>query len=215
MDVIARILRNEAPQTQAAQERCDYCARPIGETHSHLVDLVDRRLMCACRPCYLVFAPSGAAKGRYKIVPERYVHLSGLALTDAAWDQFQIPIGLAFFFSNSAENKMLAFYPGPAGAMESLLSLDSWGDILALEPQLETMQPDVEALLIRRERGHGRNAPDEYYIVPIDACYQLTGLIRLLWKGFDGGEEVHAKIEAFFSDLRSRAQSAPAGVTRT
>lgn len=211
MDTIARILRNEPPKN-LPEERCDFCAKPIGETHSHLVDLTDRRLMCACRPCYLVFLPSGAGKGRYKTVAERCIHLKGLALSEAAWDQFQIPIGLAFFFYNSAEGKMLAFYPGPAGAMESLLSLEAWNDVVALEPQLSTMEPDVEAFLIRRERER----PEEYFIVPIDACYQLTGLIRLSWKGFDGGDEARAKIEAFFSDLRARSEGAPVtGVTRT
>lgn len=210
MDIIARILRNESPP-EAPEERCDYCARPIGEAHPHLVDLTDRRLMCACRPCYLVFAPSGAAKGRYKVVPERYVHLKDLTLSDATWDQLQIPIGLAFFFYNSAESKMMAFYPGPAGAMESLLSLDMWNNVLALEPQLSGMESDVEALLVRRQREN----PQEYFIVPIDACYQLIGLIRLSWKGFDGGEEARERIDGFFGDLRTRSGRAPTGVTRT
>jgi len=211
MDTIARILRNE-PRNEPPEERCDFCAKPIGEAHSHLVDLTDRRLMCACRPCYLVFLPQGAAKGRYKTVPERYVHLKQLVLSDAAWDQFQIPIGLAFFFHNSAEEKVLAFYPGPAGAMESLLSLEAWNDVLALEPQLATMQSDVEAFLVRRDReGH-----EEYFIVPIDACYQLVGLIRVSWKGFDGGEEARAKVDAFFSNLRARSENTEVtGVTRT
>jgi len=211
MDTLARILRNEPPK-DVPEERCDFCAKPIGETHSHLVDLVDRRLMCACRPCYLVFLPSGAARGRYKTVPERYVQLTELNISEATWDEFQIPIALAFFFYNSAEDKMLAFYPGPAGAMESQLPLRAWNDVLALGPQLATMQADVEAFLVRRERDR----PEEYYIVPIDACYQLTGIVRLSWKGFDGGQEVHAKIDAFFSELRTRSQNTQAtGITRT
>ena len=209
-NVLARILRNEPPQAQP-EERCDFCAKPIGETHSHLVDLQDRRLMCACRPCYLVFLPSGAAKGRYKTVPERYVHLEDLELSDAAWDQLQIPIGLAFFFYNSPESKTLCFYPGPAGAMESQLPLDAWSGIAALDPRLAGLQSDVEAFLVRRERGH----EPAYFIVPIDVCYQLVGLIRLSWKGFDGGEEARTKIDAFFEDLHERSRAAAGGVTHT
>jgi hypothetical protein len=47
--------------------------------------------------------------------------------------------------------------------------------------------------------------PAEYYIVPIDACYKLVGLIRLHWRGLSGGTEVWQEIGNFFSDLRSKA----------
>lgn len=203
MDIISRILKNETPKSEP-QERCDLCAREIGENHSHLVDLKDRRLMCACRPCYLVFQPKGAAQGRYKTVPERYVWLQDLSLSDATWDQFQIPIGLAFFFHNSTEGKTMAFYPGPAGAMESLLPLDAWSELTAMRPELASMENDVEAFLLRRER----NEPEQYFVVPIDRCYELVGSIKLTWKGFDGGDEARAKIEAFFTDVRTRAEGA-------
>lgn len=196
MDVIARILKNELPQS-VPEERCDLCAKPLAAEHSHLVDLKDRRLLCACRPCYLVFQPEGAAQGRFKIVPERIVCLRDLHLSDAAWDRFQIPIGLAFFFYNSSEARIAAFYPGPAGAMESQLPLDAWDDLVALRPELAAMEPDVEALLLRRERG----GPEQYFIVPIDKCYELVGAIKVSWKGFDGGDEARERIDSFFSEL--------------
>src|SRR5438874_666498 len=44
-----------------------------------------------------------------------------------------------------------------------------------------------------------------HYIVPIDACYELIGLIRLKWKGLSGGEEVWKAIAEFFAGLRKRA----------
>ena len=40
-----------------------------------------------------------------------------------------VPIELAFFFKSGSPGKVSAFYPGPAGATESLLSLEAWGDI--------------------------------------------------------------------------------------
>ena len=46
----------------------------------------------------------------------------------------------------------------------------------------------------------------ECYIVPIDACYELVGHLRTLWRGFDGGKEANAKLEAFFDDVRARAR---------
>jgi hypothetical protein len=183
----------------APGERCDYCAVPLPPEHGHVVDLKARRILCGCRPCYLVFEPAGAAQGRYKVVPTRYERVAGFAVDDAAWDALQIPIGLAFFFHNSVEAKMSAFYPGPAGATESQLPLPAWDAISADYPALATVQPDVEAILIHRRPGGARCA-----IVPIDAAYELVGVMRTNWRGFDGGEDVWNRIEAFFAKVDER-----------
>ena len=182
-------------------ERCDFCAEPIGPEHGHLVDLTARRIMCSCRPCYLVFEPEGAARGRYKPVPTRYIEIDDLALDDTTWDALQIPIGLAFFFRNSVENKLLAFYPGPAGATESQLPLDTWEAVLAEHPVLATLAPDVEAVLL-----HRRGPATRCVLVPIDAAYELVGLIRTSWRGFDGGEEAWRRIDGFFASLLDRGR---------
>ncbi|MGH7756302.1 MAG: DUF5947 family protein, partial [Vulcanimicrobiaceae bacterium] len=116
-------------------EVCDLCATPVGATHSHVIELNARRILCSCRPCYLLFTHEGAAQGRYKAIPSRFLRIADFAVDEAAWDELQIPIGLAFFFVNSLENKMLAFYPGPAGATESQLPLETWQSIAAGYPQ--------------------------------------------------------------------------------
>jgi hypothetical protein len=55
--------------------------------------------------------------------------------------------------------------------------------------------------------GHARGlAQAEYYIVPIDACYRLVGVIRMHWKGLSGGTEVWTEIGSFFSELRTKAE---------
>ncbi len=195
---LQKLLKKRPPA--APGERCDYCAVPIGPEHSHLVDLKARRILCSCRPCYLVFAPSGAAQGRYKTVPTRYERIDGFAVDDASWDELQIPISLAFFFRNSQEDKMSAFYPGPAGATESQLTFEVWDAIAARYPALATVQPDVEAILIHRRK----DAPARCAIVPIDAAYELVGVMRTNWRGFDGGEEVWARIDAFFAKVDER-----------
>ena len=41
--------------------------------------------------------------------------------------------------------------------------------------------------------------------MPIDACYELVGELRRLWKGFDGGTEAHEAMDAFFDRLRERS----------
>ncbi|MEU7907706.1 DUF5947 family protein [Actinoplanes sp. NPDC049118] len=186
-------------------ERCEMCAKPIAAAHSHVVDLQSRALMCACRPCYLLFSDARAALN-YRSVPERYLSLSGAAIDGRTWDELQIPVGLAFMFRNSVQQRMVAFYPGPAGATESDLPLAAWDRIVAQSPQLAVLRPDVEALLVRRPG-------EDCFVVPIDACYELVGQLRKLWRGFDGGSEAHALIDTFFADVRSRSRPAPAKET--
>jgi hypothetical protein len=195
---LQKLLRKPTPA--APGERCDFCAVPIHEQHSHLIDLKARRIMCGCRPCALTFEPQGAAGGRYKLIPERYLKIDGFAVDDNAWDTLQIPIGLAFFFYNSIEKKLSAFYPGPAGATESELPLDEWQEMIAGNAVLATLKPDVEAILMRRTEGKAK-----VYLIPVDAAYELVGLIRTGWRGFDGGVEVKAKIDAFFERIEQRA----------
>jgi hypothetical protein len=43
-------------------------------------------------------------------------------------------------------------------------------------------------------------------VVPIDACYELVGHLRRLWRGFDGGTEANAKLDSFFDNVRARAR---------
>jgi hypothetical protein len=62
------------------------------------------------------------------------------------------------------------------------------------------MEPDVEALLVDRIGGDAA-----YYIVPIDECYRLVGLIRGHWRGLSGGSEVWKEIHRFFVSLRARS----------
>jgi hypothetical protein len=178
---------------------CELCGTCLSDRHSHLVNVKSRALLCACRPCYLLFTHRGAAGGHYRAVPERYVFANGLVLTERHWDGLQIPVGIAFFFFNSSIGRTVAFYPSPAGATESQLPLETWDELVKANPVLADLHPDVEALLVHK-------GPDtfECYLVPIDACYELVGLIRRSWKGFGGGEEAWREINGFFAGLRER-----------
>jgi uncharacterized protein DUF5947 len=64
----------------------------------------------------------------------------------------------------------------------------------------------VEALLVNRARG-----AHDSFLVPIDECYKLVGVIRTRWRGFSGGREVWDEIARFFEDLGRRARTASAG----
>lgn len=186
----------------APAERCDLCAAPVEEVHRHLVDLEQRRLLCACRPCALLFDSAAAAQGRLRLVPTRRRRLDDFALSDALWERLRIPVALAFFFESSPAQRVLAFYPSPAGATESLLELDAWSELQDANPALGELEPDVEALLVGRARGMR-----EHWLVPIDDCYELVGIIRSRWRGFGGGEDVWAEIERFFNELPARERT--------
>ncbi len=215
LEILQR-LRRTAPKPRPG-ERCDMCAAEIADEHSHLVRVDNRSLLCTCRPCYLLFTAGGSGASKYKVVPDRYLSLPGFALSRLQWEEFQIPVSVAFFFANSAEDRVVAFYPSPAGATECLLGLAAWEQMMAANPSVPELEPDVEALLVRvRTAGPGRGAGvaedegPECYVVPIDACYELVGHIRRLWRGFDGGEEAHEAMDAFFARVHDRARPAPA-----
>ena len=135
--------------------------------------------------------------------------LTDFTLDRRGWEALQIPVGLAFFFHNSEMDKTVAFYPGPAGATESELDLDAWSTISGAG-WLDLLADDVEALLVRvPDRDHADpevNAAAECYLVPIDACYEFVGRLRLLWRGFDGGQEVRAFVDEFFDRIKARSK---------
>jgi Family of unknown function (DUF5947) len=186
----------------AKEPRCELCAGPLEEAHSHAVDTADRRLLCACYACSLLFAAPGAARGRFKIVPKRYAAIPAPLFSDAQWDALGIPIGLAFFFESSKAKHTIAFYPGPAGATESLLPLEAWQELREREPLIASLQPDVEAALVYRPKNAGHA---QSYVVPIDLCYELVGLVRTRWSGIHGGDDVHSAIDEFFGRVAQRA----------
>jgi hypothetical protein len=187
-------------------ERCEMCAEPIGEAHQHVVNLESRALMCTCRGCYLLFTAEDAEL-RYRAVPDRYLSFPDFTLGPGQWDSLEIPVGLAFLFRNSMLGRTIAFYPGPAGATESELPLEAWDSVVAANLQLGLLRADVEALLIRApQRGR---AGFTCNIVPIDACYELVGRLRQLWRGFDGGTDAHDAMDEFFATVSARSRPAP------
>jgi hypothetical protein len=187
-------------------EVCEMCSAPLGTEHQHLLEPATRKLSCACDACAILF--SGQSTRRLKRIPRRVLALNDVQLTDAQWDSLMMPINMAFFFASTPQGRVIALYPSPAGATESLLPLDAWEDIASENAALREMQSDVEALLVNR-LGHSRGfSKPEYYIVPIDECFRLVGLIRGHWRGLSGGTEVWQHMAKFFGDLKQRAHHA-------
>ncbi|MCU1494967.1 MAG: hypothetical protein JWO62_2731 [Acidimicrobiaceae bacterium] len=201
--VLQRIRETRPRRWERAGESCELCCEPIPEEHGHLVDIEARNLMCACRGCYLLFTSEGAGGAHFRSVPDRYRSFPGLELSPLQWDSLQVPVSVAFFFLNSSLGRVAAFYPGPAGATESELPLDTWEEVLEANPELDSIQPDVEAFLVRARPDRGGA---DCFVVPIDACYELVGHLRRLWRGFDGGREAHDLLDSFFARVRERAR---------
>jgi hypothetical protein len=199
-------LRRLAQEAQAV-EQCDLCSAPLREGHRHLLEPANRQIVCACDPCAILF--SGQSERRYKMIPDRVLYLAGFDMPDELWDSLLIPVNMAFFFRSTAEGRVVPLYPGPAGATESLLELESWNELETANPILKELEPDVEALLVNRV-GSTR----DHYLVPIDRGYHLVGLIRTGWRGLSGGTEVWRSINGFFAELRAAAKTVgapPAG----
>jgi hypothetical protein len=194
-------LRRFGRRRDFSEERCELCSAPLRTAHQHLLDPVKRQIVCSCDGCAVLFC--GQAGAHYLRVPRRIRALLDFRMDSLQWEALMIPINLAFFYLDSATHKVRAMYPSPAGAIESLLSLESWSAIATEHPALQNMAPDVETFLVNRI-----GTPAQYYIVPIDECYALVGLIRMHWRGLSGGTEVWAEIHRFFTGLRERSVEA-------
>ena len=183
--------------------RCDLCDEPITLEHRHLVDVEQRRLLCACRACMLLLDSPAAGGGRFRLVPTDRTRLDDFRLDEDTWEHLRIPVQMVFFFDSTAAGRVVALYPSPAGATESVLALDAWDELTTANPILAELRPDVEALLVSHARGMR-----EHWRVPIDDCYELVGIIRSRWRGLSGGEEVWEAITHFFDDLRTKEETA-------
>jgi hypothetical protein len=185
-------------RNRPAAEACELCALPLSSDHDHLIEVAAQRLICACNACIILF--DGQAGARYRRVPRDVVFLGDFHLPDEQWEDLHLPINLAFFFRSTRAGRVVAIYPSPAGGTESLLTLEAWTRLEQENPALRELEPDVQALLVNR-LGPAR----EHYLVPIDACYRLVGLIRTHWHGLSGGTAVWREIGQFFADLKDQS----------
>ena len=183
----------------AAREFCELCASRMPGEHGHLVDPQTQRLLCACPACAILFDHSGVTG--YRRVPREAHELPGLVIADVFWSGLAVPIDLVFFFRSSASGEVAAVYPSPAGPTRAAIDAETWRELAALDPALQHMRDDVEALLVNRVRG-----ARSYWIAPIDQCYRLVGIVRRHWRGFSGGDEAWRQIQSFFDTLGRGAE---------
>lgn len=184
-----------------AEERCDLCSEVIRAhpRHEHLLERERPQVACSCTPCALLFPVD--AERRYLRIPKDVYRLDGFVMTEDQWDQLAIPVRMAYIQLHTTSGEPRAYYPSPAGATESLLSLDGWDELAGANPSLHRMRRGVEALLINRI-GEAR----EHYIAPIDRCFELVGLIRINWRGLSGGQDVWQRVGDYFATMSRQSQ---------
>ncbi|MEE4543918.1 DUF5947 family protein [Streptomyces sp. V4-01] len=199
-------LRRFLDDRPPAVERCELCSVPLGGGHRHLVDIDQRVLACACMACAMLFDREGTARGRFRTIPDRYLSDPRWQGSEVGWQALGVPVGVAFFFRNSALDRVVAFYPSPAGATESEVEPQAWDAAFGDCALADALAPDVEALLVRRT-----DQASSCHLIPVDAAYELVGRLRLHWQGFDGGDRARAELDAFFDELERKARPVPDG----
>jgi hypothetical protein len=198
--VLQRFARRAAEASVAAADKCDLCSEPVRSQHRHLLERATRQMACVCQACGMLFDQPAASNGKYRLIPDRSLYLADFCMSDAEWDSLRVPVGMCFIVITE-DARPLAFYPSPMGATEAVVDPATWTSLSARYPLLGEIQPDVEALLVNRARG-----ARDHFIVPIDTCFSLVGLIRTRWRGLSGGSDAWTEIDHFFETLRSRAR---------
>lgn len=186
---LARVIRSAADR-RADAERCDLCGVDVPAEHRHLLDTGQEQVLCACRPCSLLFVGDGASEGRYRLVPRRRVRLPPVSTRALG-----VPVGLAFFVRHT-DDTVTAHYPSPAGATRWEAEPTAWHGVVADCPTLATLEPEVEALLVNTAFS-----AQHHWITPIDDCFRMVALVRREWRGLSGGSRVWPAVEAFFAEL--------------
>ena len=107
-------------------ERCELCSAEVAAEHQHLIEPASRKLLCTCDACAILFSGMGT---KYKRVPRRVLMLENFHLSDGQWESLMVPISMAFFFRSTQAGRVVALYPSPAGATESLVTRSRSGTI--------------------------------------------------------------------------------------
>jgi hypothetical protein len=200
-EIVSRLrqLAGSGRPADSGVERCDLCGAELSADHRHLLHLEERRILCACEPCIAM----RAGDGPYRPTGNRLLWLDRFDLSEELWASLRIPIGLAFFMRSSSVERIVGMYPSPAGATECELELSAWEDLSAANPVLDSLDEDVEGLIVNR-----MSDPVQCAIAPIDECYRLVGTVKAGWEGISGGNVVERVVPAFLEELRMRAQPA-------
>lgn len=189
MNEALQALRRFAAPMRIEAARCELCSTRLADAHEHLFDLTAQSLSCCCTACACLF--DNATGGKLRVRPTtRRVPAEAI---DA--DVFATPIRVAW--AGIARGEPRLAYPGPAGVVTHPLGPAAWERMTSRMPMLAALAHDVEALLVDlRDRPRA-------FMVSIDRCFELAGIVRRHFSGLSGGTIVHREIEAFLARLEA------------
>ena len=192
--------------TRSTAQQCEMCAAPLAGVQRHLLDLAHHTFLSICTACAQAFGPRGVNAGLYRLIPTRHLALLDFQATDDLWTG---PVKGICLLRNSETGSVLAVYLDSPGVRESVFDRDRWQTLRTANPLLESLEPDVETLLLQRI-GPAPSA----YIVPIDTCVRLIGLLEDHRRKQVGKQEIWRAVGAFFVDLQASASPAVTIVAR-
>ena len=149
--VLHRIRLPSPPPPWASAARC----APVDPLRAtHVVDVGQRTLVCACRPATSC-SPPRRRGGRYRAVPERYLPVTDFALTPAQWDSLQIPVAVAFFFATRVGHGRLLPEPGRRHRVPAAAS--AWAEVEVANPVVGDPPARRRGRLDPHRRRRGRH----------------------------------------------------------
>ena len=188
------------------------CAEPIADEHQHVVNVAARQLMCTCRGCYLLFSDPHA-KLRYRAVPgpvpdvlRLHAGPSGLGgAADSRRAGVLLPQLRAWTRPSPSTRDRRAppspswtSTPGapsrrrpPAGACSPTTSRRCWCGFPTASTPIPNSTPRPSAIWC-----------------PSTPATNSSGRLRMLWRGFDGGQEVREFVDEFFDRIKARSKVA-------
>ena len=170
--------------------------------------------MCACRavldPVRPRARPAAATTGS---CPTGGCGSTASSSTTSRWEELRIPVDMAFFFHSSAGRARGGVLPEPDGRDRVAARARRVGRSWRRPTRCSASWSPTS----RRCSSTARAARAQHWLVPIDECYALVGLIRTRWRGL---HRRHARCgrrsAAFFDGLDQRARSRrPQRTTRT
>ena len=174
--------------------RCELCAVAIAESHLHLLEPANGRLLCACLAC--AHSAGARPQGRFGWFPAGSRRCPSSASAKANGMRSACRSTWPGCFTAPQPGGRLRSTPVRPARRNRWWPPDAWAALVARNPVLSDLESDVEGLLVNRISGRRG-----YYRVPIDRCYELVGLIRTQWRGWSGGDAAWHAIDEYFTRL--------------
>ena len=188
-----------------AGERCEMCAEPIADEHEHVVDLARRSAACAPAGRATCCSPTdGAAAGATGRCPTATAPFADCTLP--AGTTLQIPVGAGVLLPQLGAGPDGRVLPGPGRGHRVRAAARRLGPVVGRQPAAG------DARARRRGAAGARRAAtagSSCYLVPIDACYELVGQLRTLWRASTAARRRTRRSTPFFDAGRRSAAESP------